>query len=42
MVKTHSMSITEVKNMFPNGCTDWGISFEAFNEIYEKERRKQR
>lgn len=39
---TYGMSITEVKNMFPNGCNDWGISFEAFNEIYEKERRKQR
>lgn len=27
---TYGMKIKETKELFPNGCDNWGISFEAF------------
>lgn len=27
---TYGMPIEEAEKMFPNGCSDWGISLEAF------------
>ena len=27
---TYSMSIDDVKKMFPDGCDDWGISLRSF------------
>ncbi|MDD7794783.1 hypothetical protein [Clostridium sp. 'White wine YQ'] len=32
---TYGMSIEEVDKMFPNGCDDYGISFDAFIEQEE-------
>lgn len=29
---TYGMPIEEAKVMFPDGCEDWGISLEAFEE----------
>lgn len=27
---TYGMSIEDAENMFPNGCSDWGISLSAY------------
>lgn len=28
---TYGMPIEEAKKMFPNGCSDWGVSLEYYN-----------
>lgn len=37
---TYGMSVSDARNMFENGCSDWGISLGAF--IISEEAKKGR
>lgn len=34
---TYGMPIEEAKKMFPDGCSDWGISFNSYVDYCENE-----
>ena len=40
--KEYGKPMKEVKKIHPNGCEEWGISFEAYCKEESKKLRKQK